>query len=386
MREMLRNWRIAVIAILLTGLFAGSDTLASNWWETIKVKGDFRYRHEMINKEGKDDRHRQRIRARLGLFGEVSEYTKVGIQLASGSDDPASTNQTLDGAFSTKNIGIDLAYFTTGFKGVEGLKVIGGKMKNPFFKPGKSELIWDGDVNSEGGVATYQKAIDNFVLTMTGAGFWIDERSSSDDSYIAAGQGVARFNFNDKKSTVAVGGSIFSYTNAKDFEPFFEADDPMGNTDYTHVDTLVGDENDTTFESSTCYLNGFELVEVFAEVTHKFQNTPVTIIGDFVTNTAADSLNTGWLVGLRVGKAKKPGSWEFRYNYRSIEADAVPGIFTDSDFRGGGTDGKGHEVGGAIQLAANTAFKATYFSNEIGLEETETENYGRLQIDLQFKF
>jgi len=377
MREMLRNWRIALTAILLTVMFTGSDTLASDWWETIKVKGDFRYRHEMIDKEGKDTRHRQRVRARLGIFGEVSEYTKVGIQLASGSDDPASTNQTLDGAFSTKNIGIDLAYFATGFKGVEDLKVVGGKMKNPFFKPGKSELIWDGDLNPEGGAATFQKAIDNFVLTLTGAGFWIDERSSSDDSYIAAGQAVGRLYFNEKKSNLTFGGSIFNYVNSKGYEPFFDHEDPMGNST-----VLFGDNGDTVLH----YANDYELIELFGEVTHKFQNTPVTVIGDFVTNNAADSLNTGWLVGLRVGKAKKTGSWEFRYNYRSIEADAVPGIFADSDFRGGGTDAQGHEIGGAVQLAANTAFKATYFSNEIGLEETETEDFGRLQVDLQFKF
>jgi hypothetical protein len=377
MREMLRNWRIALTAILLTVMFTGSDTLASDWWETIKVKGDFRYRHEMIDKEGKDTRHRQRVRARLGIFGEVSEYTKVGIQLASGSDDPASTNQTLDGAFSTKNIGIDLAYFATGFKGVEDLKVVGGKMKNPFFKPGKSELIWDGDLNPEGGAATFQKAIDNFVLTLTGAGVWIDERSSSDDSYIAAGQAVGRLYFNEKKSNLTFGGSIFNYVNSKGYEPFFDHEDPMGNST-----VLFGDNGDTVLH----YANDYELIELFGEVTHKFQNTPVTVIGDFVTNNAADSLNTGWLVGLRVGKAKKTGSWEFRYNYRSIEADAVPGIFADSDFRGGGTDAQGHEIGGAVQLAANTAFKATYFSNEIGLEETETEDFGRLQVDLQFKF
>lgn len=377
MREMLRNWRIALTAILLTVMFTGSDTLASDWWETIKVKGDFRYRHEMIDKEGKDTRHRQRVRARLGIFGEVSEYTKVGIQLASGSDDPASTNQTLDGAFSTKNIGIDLAYFATGFKGVEDLKVVGGKMKNPFFKPGKSELIWDSDLNPEGGAATFQKAIDNFVLTLTGAGVWIDERSSSDDSYIAAGQAVGRLYFNEKKSNLTFGGSIFNYVNSKGYEPFFDHEDPMGNST-----VLFGDNGDTVLH----YANDYELIELFGEVTHKFQNTPVTVIGDFVTNNAADSLNTGWLVGLRVGKAKKTGSWEFRYNYRSIEADAVPGIFADSDFRGGGTDAQGHEIGGAVQLAANTAFKATYFSNEIGLEETETEDFGRLQVDLQFKF
>jgi len=377
MTEMLKDWRIAVTAILLTGMFAGSDTLASNWWETIKVKGDFRYRHEMINKENSDARHRQRVRARLGIFGEVSSYTKVGIQLATGSDDPVSTNQTLDGAFSTKNVGIDLAYFEAYHPELPGITIMAGKFKNPFFKPGKSELIWDSDLNPEGGAATFQEATDNFVLTLRSAGLWIDERSSSDDSYIVAGQAVGCLYFNEKKSNLTFGGSIFNYVNSRGYEPFFDHEDPMGNST-----VLFGDNGDTVLH----YANDYELVELFGEVTHKFQNTPVTVMGDFVTNNAADSLNTGWLVGLRVGKAKKPGSWEFRYNYRSIEADAVPGIFTDSDFRGGGTDAKGHEIGGAVQLAANTAFKATYFSNEIGLEETETEDFRRLQVDLQFKF
>ncbi|MEA3296322.1 MAG: putative porin, partial [candidate division Zixibacteria bacterium] len=356
---------------------AESDTLASNWWESIKVKGDLRYRHEMIKKQDKDVRHRHRVRARIGIFGEISSYTKVGIQLATGSDDPVSTNQTLDGAFSTKNIGIDLAFFTTGFKGVEGLTVIGGKMKNPLFKPGKSELIWDGDLNPEGGAATFQKAIDNFVLTLTGAGFWIDERSSSDDSYIAAGQAIGRLYFNEKISNFTFGGSIFNYVNTKGYQPFFDHEDPMGNS------TVLFVENNDTVSH---YANDYELIELFGEATHKFKNIPVTVIGDFVTNNAADSLNTGWLVGLRVGKAKKTGSWEFRYIYRNVEADAVLGMFTDSDFRGGGTDARGHEIGGAVQLAANTAFKATYFSNEIGLQEAETEDFNRLQVDLQLKF
>ncbi|RKX26581.1 MAG: hypothetical protein DRP45_03210 [Candidatus Zixiibacteriota bacterium] len=387
MEHVLKSTLVRTLLLSLTAVAVFAQVgMAGNWWEKVKIKGDFRYRHEMISKEDKDARHRQRVRARLGVFGQVSEYTKIGIQLASGSNDPASTNQTLDGAFSTKGIGIDLAYFATGFKGVEGLTVIGGKMKNPFFKPGKAELIWDGDVNPEGGAATFQKKTDSYVLTLTGAGFWIDERSSSDDSYIAAGQAVGRLYFNEKKSNLVLGGSIFNYANAEGYEPFFDHGDPMGNSSYEHIDTLVGDVDDTTFVSTTCYLTGFEVIELFAEVTHKFQNIPVTVIGDFVTNNAADSLNTGWLVGLRVGKAKKPGSWEFRYNYRSLEADAVPGIFTDSDFRGGGTDAKGHEIGGAVQLATNTAFKATFFSNEIGLEETETEDFGRLQVDLQFKF
>jgi len=377
MKAMLRNSRFQVLATLILTLALTSDVTASDWWESVKIKGDLRYRHEMIKKGDKDARHRHRVRARLGIFGEVSPYTKVGIQLATGSNDPVSTNQTLGGAFSTKQIGIDLAYFEASHEAIPGLTITGGKFKNPFFKPGKSELIWDSDWNPEGGVASLIKKTDAFNLTLTVAGLWIDERSSGDDSYLAAGQALGRLHFNEKKSSVAFGGGFFIYGNAQGFEPFFDPEDPMGNSAILFVD-----DGDTVLQ----YANDYELLELFGEVTHRFESVPVTVMGDYVCNTAADSLNAGWLFGLRVGKARKPGSWEFRYIYRQVKADAVLGMFTDSDFRCGGTDARGHEIGGAVQLAANTAFKATYFINEIGLEEDETEDFKRLQVDLQFKF
>lgn len=89
---------------------------------------------------------------------------------------------------------------------------------------------------------------------------------------------------------------------------------------------------------------------------------------------------------MRIGKINKPGSWELRYNYRKIKKDAVVGAFTCSDFGGGGTDVKGHEIGGAIQLVHNTTFKATCFINGLGLEEETTTDYSRLQFDVQVKF
>jgi hypothetical protein len=339
-------------------------------------------------------RHRQRIRARLAVEGKVFSDMKAVVRLATGSDDPVSTNQTLDESFSTKNIGLDMAYFEYKPTQVKGLSVIGGKFKNPFFKPGKSELIWDSDWNPEGGVATFKRSINNFDVTLIGSGLWIEERSKDKDSYLAAGQGVFRYNFNEKKSSIAFGGGYFFYGNVKDFHPFYEADDPCGNSEYTTVDTSVNlipyTSTDTvvdiTITENHYYLNNYKLLELFTEATHKFNNIPVTVMGDYVINTAADSLETGWLVGLRVGKAKKPGSWEFRYIYREVEKDAVVGAFTDSDFRGGGTNAKGHEIGGAYQLAGNTAFKVSYFMNEIGLDQDKLENFERLQVDLQLKF
>ena len=363
---------VAFAAILTTLLLVSPGAVAADsngWWDSVKMKGDLRYRHEMIDVEGKDPRNRHRIRARVGIFGKVSDYTKVGIQMATGSDDPVSTNQTLDGAFSTKDFRLDLAYMETTHERLPGLKLTAGKFKNPFFKPGSSELIWDSDWNPEGGVLTYDGKFEDVSVKLIGSGLWIDERSSGDDSWMGAAQGMVRFHMNEKKSSIALGGGYFNYANTKGFATFWDDEDAFGNS----VDTAGN------------YMNDYDLIEVFGEFTHHFDDIPVTVMADFVTNTAADSLETGWLVGMHLGKVKKPGSWALRYIYREIKKDAAVGLFADSDFRGGGTDARGHEMGGSLQLADNTTFNVSYFANTIGLAAAE-EDFGRLQVDVQLKF
>ena len=364
-------------ATLVVSLMVGGVN-AADWTDNVKVKGDLRYRHEMLDNDNDsvDPRHRQRLRARIGIFGTVSDMTEVGVQLATGSDDPVSTNQTLGDAFSTKNVGIDLAYFTTRHDKLPGLELTGGKFKNPFITPGKSELMWDSDWNPEGGVLSLERVVDNVTIMAVGSGLWIEERSSGDDSWLGAGQAAVQFHLADKTTALKVGGGFYAYQNAKSFAPFHEADDSKGNSfDSVEVDG----------EYEYVYATGYELLEMFVEVSHQVQSIPVTVIGDFVTNTAADSLETGWLVGAYVGKTKKPGSWALRYLYREVEKDAVVGAFADSDFRGGGTDARGHEFGGSLQLANNTTFSASWFANEIGLEQKITD-FSRLQVDLQLKF
>jgi len=297
--------------------------------------------------------------------------------LATGSDDPVSTNQTLDDAGSTKRIGIDLAYFCSSHDRLPGFQLTAGKMKNPFFKPGKSELIWDGDWNPEGAVLAYSRKSEQVGVTLKGGGFWIDERSSGKDSYLAAAQGELKFAFNENQTDMKIGGSIFNFVNSKGYRTFFDKNDSFGNS---VVDATVDGK------SVKVYANGYELTELFGEVTHKLGNTPVKVMGDFVSNTAADSLGTGWMVGVRVGKAKKPGNWQFRYMYKQVERDAVLGVLTDSDFLGGGTDGEGHEFGGAVKLAANTLFEFTYFINKIGVDAVNQVDFNRLQADIQLKF
>ena len=372
------HWRALSGVLVLLALSAlGNSANAANWWETVKVKGDLRYRHELIDAEGKDGRTRQRIRARIGISGKVSEYTKVGFQLASGSSDPVSTNQTLDDAFSTKSVGIDLAYFTMQHKSLPGFTLTAGKMHNPFFTPGGSELIWDSDVNPEGGALNWDRELENVTVSLAGAGFWIDERSSSDDAIMGAVQGMARFHLNEKKSSVALGGSFYGISNTRYYAPFYDAEDAFGNS---VVDVVTGSD------TALGYATGFEMYELFGEVTHKFQTVPVKVMVDYVSNGKADSLETAWLIGLSVGKAAKPGQWEIRWNYRNVKSDAVLGVFTDSDFGGGGTNAKGHEFGGGVSIANNTTLALSYFVNDLDLRAKSTKSYKRLQADLQVKF
>ncbi len=375
----------AVILILTIGF--STSAKATDWWENIKFGGDFRYRHETIDKENSDIRNRQRIRARINLEGKVSDEAKIVIGISSGSSDPVSNNQTLTDAFASKNLLIDKAYFEIKPGFAKGLEILGGKTDNPFFKPGKSELIWDSDIRPEGITLNYSNQFDKLGLKLIGSGQWIQERSQNNESYLAGGQAVLDYQLNEEKSSVAVGGGYFYYGNVKDFNPFYEADNTYGNSEYTTSDTtiiLIPGGEDTTITKSHFYMYGYELLELFAQVSHKINDIPITVMGDYVTNGAADSLNNGWLVGIRVGKTKKPGSWDFRYIYREVKKDAVLGLFTDSDFGGGGTDAKGHEIGASYQLMNNTTFAVSYFNNK--LEETDQIDYQRWQFDLVLKF
>jgi hypothetical protein len=384
----------SIFGILLFITFLSGSLYAKSWAEDVKIKGDFRYRHEMIDQEDKDTRHRHRIRARADVEGKVNEEMKIVLGLSSGSSDPVSNNQTLTDGFSSKGFLIDKAYFEYSPKAAPGLDVVGGKINNPFYKPGSSELLWDSDMRPEGISAEFNHKFENVSVKLIGSGLWIEERKADDDSYLFGGQAAFTYDLEDGKAAFTAGMSYFNYVNTEGFHPFYDEGDSFGNSTNTRYDTVIttvgtlsGTDQtviDTAIHSSEYYVNDYDLIELYGAVDFKINNVPVTLLGDFVTNTAADSLNSGWLVGLRVGKTKEPGSWGFRYNYREVKKDAVLGIFTDSDFRGGGTNARGHEIGADYQLMEKTTFSVTYFNNQIGF--ADSLDFHRLQADLKFKF
>jgi hypothetical protein len=348
---------------------------SAKWIENVKISGDLRYRHESIDAESGGDwdqgHNRNRIRARIGIEARVNDETDVIFRLASGSADPVSTNQTLADSFSSKELWLDLAYFDWHPAAMGGLNVFGGKMKNPFYRAGKNQLIWDGDLNPEGLAASYVMPLGkNDNLHINGGGFWVDEDSGGVDTSLWGIQSYVKHSFDDKNYLLG-GAGYFDYGNI------------AGRGDLKSTWSSSGSFFGNTATGGT-FDSDFDLIEAFAEYGFNLGSMPVAVYGDYVHNTvAATKEDTGWLIGCKLNKAKDPGSWEAGYDYRDLEADAVLGSFSDSDFIGGGTDGKGHRFGFKYQLSKNLQAGLTYFVNERGADD---DDYRRLQTDLLFKF
>jgi Putative porin len=341
------------------------SSTSSSWTDTIKLKGDFRYRYEAIEVEDADSRERNRVRARAELVAKLPNNVAVGVGVASGGEDPVSSNQTLGGGGSTKDLRLDLAYFN--WRATEALYLQAGKFKNPLFKPQKSALLWDGDWRPEGLSAGWNSG----PVFATFFGNWLESDTREDNDAFAWGvQGGTKFNIGDARLTTALG--YFDFPTAGN-EPYFD-DDFFGNSSVDGV-----------------YLYNYEMVELAADLSFNLSDLPLSIFGNYVNNQDADEFDTGWLLGAKLGKAKGSGTWQIAYQYQDLEADAVLGLLSDSDFAGGGTDGKGHRLSGAygINRAWNIGF-TWFIDNEAGEKNLADQggalDYDRIMLDTVFKF
>ena len=77
-----------------------------------EIKGDIRYRYENREADESTEKSRERIRARIGVYGDINETISFGTRIATGGNGITSTNQDLDGSAANKSIGLDLAYMT----------------------------------------------------------------------------------------------------------------------------------------------------------------------------------------------------------------------------------------------------------------------------------
>lgn len=328
-----------------------------SWVKKMKFSGDLRLRYQYEDVKDGVERHRFRIRMRFGFTANLNESTSVGLRLATGSGEQVSTNQTLTDAFSGKNYWLDRGYLE--YKFSKNFSFSGGKIANPFFT---TDLAWDDDINPEGFILKL-KLPGSFQLL--GGYFPIRENSSAKDVYMDA----AELSFS--KEFLKVGFAYYLFTHFKGatqsgISPYYK---PKGNTL----------ENDK-------YLNNFKVLSLSAEVMpFKIAKNNFYIVAQYLKNNEDVENDKAFLYGIVWGKIGKKNSFEFGFNIRRLEADAIPAIFADSDFNGGGTDYKGQKVWFKYAVNDSSHLSVTYFVPE-ALKQTRHDERKTFQIDFITKF
>ncbi len=337
-----------------------------------RFTADFLYRYHVSDRDDDDNvkRVRHRIRARFGIKVLIRDDAAVVFQLASGSDDLVSSNQTLTDAFSSKNVTFDLAYGEYKppiFKKMFTFQA--GKVILPVYRPGATELLWDNDLRPEGLTAFVSSRIGSIETKMLGGMYILKERENDVESELLVGQFIGGYSLQDDKELLKFGIGYFHLTEIKDRTPLF-GNDFFGNSSYF----------DGTDERHAAEYHELEL---FTEASLYWHGRPIVLIADLAINTYLSADNIGWLAGLIYGKLDKRGSWQCRYNYRRVEKDALYGTFSDSNFGDGSTDTKGHLISLQFALDQDIAGTLSYFHNQIGLNDGDT--FQSLMLDFSIK-
>jgi hypothetical protein len=354
----------------------------ADWAGKVAITGDVRYRYEYISDDtlsggvAAADRYRDRIRARLATTVKATDNLTVGIGMTTteGSD-PRSGNQSLTGVFSKKSLDLDLAYFDWKFATWGNL--IGGKMKQPFVKPGQS-LFWDNDITPEGLAMNFSSG----MFFGTAYNYWVNEVSGAEtgrtsDTMLYGVQFGTRLPIG--ANTLMLAAHYYDLSAGQGRAPFYN-NSSNGNTTIN-----VGTP------AAAVLLNDYEVINLSAEFTAMLGQLPMTFWADAAQNRDPDDLDTAWSAGVMFGKAGNYRTWELGAMYQVIEKDALFAQLIDSDFAGGVSDSEGWVVRGAYAPMRNWVLNATYFLNkrnrDVATSSGQSEiDYDRLQLDFNVKF
>ena len=362
---------LTLFAFLLVSGWSTAEAVDWNW------KGDVRYRYESkIKTDDENSRDRHRLRVRFGVYPWITEELSAGVQLSTaGSGDPVSRNQTLGDGFTAKDINLNEAfidYHPMFFDGEVNLLLGKREVKATLIRV--NDLVWDSDLTLEGATLQFGKdgKKQRSGLNAVVGYYFIDElKKSEQDPFFWAAQLAYTGQAGDLG--FMLGAGYYDYHNI------------MGNDD-----SVLGDWTDGDYFGNShngVYDFDYNILELFANVGGKFHGSlPWKLYGQYAMNVAedVDEDDKGYVIGFKLGKAKKVGQWELDANYSYIEKDAVLGAYTDSDRWGGGTDGRGFEVGGKYHLVQNMTLGLKYLGHEVGIDSDESLHV--LQADMVVKF
>ncbi len=361
-----------------------SGLRGAEWAQRITFKGDLRYRHEEIWDDTRTangtlataDRVRDRIRLRAGFDARPTDNIMATVQFSTAElGDPRSPNQTLDGTYARKELTVDQAYFDWKFTSWGNL--LGGKMRQPYVRPGQSVYFIDNDLSPEGLALQFNRGI--WFGSVYGT--WIDEVSgpesaNTSDTLLNGAQVGVRMPVGT--STLMLAAHYYDLAAGQGRRGFYNC---------TATSNSCANGNTTTGAAGLGVLTyDFNVINLAAQFNTTLGGLPLQMWGEYAQNQDPDDLDTAWNVGVMYGAAANYRTWEASATYQVVEKDALFGQLVDSDFGGGATDSQGFILRAGYAPIRNWIFNATYFINERNVDVGTKADYNRLQVDMNMRF
>jgi Putative porin len=301
---MTSSLRCSVIVCALQASQLGAQTA-----RTLRFNGDFRVRYEYTTEgNGSASLGREVARFRLGMTYALRDDIVVRGRLATGDPgDPNSADVTLGSFVNDLAVSLDMA-------SVEVTRsrwaVFGGKFANPFQA---TELVWDGDVNPQGvGGRVMVGDKESLTGTLTGLYFTVDPRTGNQGSDMGGAQ----------LTVAAPAGGKWKLAGSAAYY------------DYRIRSLAAADAGDIRSNrlaaGGTAYLSDFNLLDLIFAVDYSGfgERLPLRVVGDYVRNSGAHDLNTGWGTDVYLGRSRQQGDLRYRYGYGMTETDAVLAAFS----------------------------------------------------------
>lgn len=352
-----------------TSSMSGKDSGISipnlNWF------GDFRYRYEDLYQEGATNSTliTHKLRVRMGFKANPSEDTQFDLRMATANG-RTSTNQTLGNANSAgANYDFKLDRASLTWNQIKPLKVQAGRMANPFFLPGDSDLVFDSDLNFDG-LSTRYDAPQFFAQASS---FQVDRTTTTNPDIdlkmnsLSAGYKMG----SEADQRLTIGAAIHYLAGVKS---------------HVVLATTAGNSTTGTGAAAT-YNEDYRPIVVGVEYLKQTSTQPVTAFVEYVKNDAVSDENQGYLVGVKYGKLKDKGTWQLAADYRELKKDAALAAWTDSDSFGGGTNGRSLRVTAAYSVDKNFIASYSAYDGVFGIASGDTERKrSRSQLNIEAKF
>jgi len=377
-----------------------------------RLSGDVRVRYENFFQRydgcieaNCPQRHRARIRLRLGIDGKLNEDFIGALYLATGTNvnatasftDPVSTNQTLTEFYDRKTIGLDRGYISYQPQRWKWLQLTGGKFAYPWIR---TPMTFDNDLNPEGFFEKFSFDFGNPIVksvTFTGMQLLFNEISGiGNDGNAIGGQlssklqvgrlvtmtpAITILNWNGADAIAQAAFPVLPCASATATGCIPNPNTPAVGTPlpppitpavrlinanaFTNASRIVG----TGTGQRRAFVSGFEYAEALLDtnVQTPFKRFPWRILLNFEKNLRAKTpvgapsrQDQAYWLETSIGQQRDKNDLQFGYSFARVEQDALISQFNESDMRAA-TNVLQHRVFFGWQVQRNVQIALTHW-------------------------